>query len=508
MLRIAIASFMQESNSFAPRPAVRSDFEVHSAARMIPEFEGTNSEVGGFLEACSEERWQPVPLIAARATSGGVLTKDCFEDILGELLKAAGSEQFDAILLALHGAMSTEHRPSGDAEIVTRLRAEMGSSIPLVITHDLHANVLPELLDKVDGLAGYRTYPHVDQKATGLRAAAILQQILEGHRPRNWQLRIPMLILPHASATFEPPLLPVMEDLARAFPDTNNSCASLFFVQPWLDFVPVSGCLTVTDFSGGEDVPGKMIAVARQLWNLRHDLDVEWTEPEDLASRIARETVRPVVVSEAHDAPSGGASGDHTGLLRCLLPHADTLKACLFLIDPEVAREAARAGVGGRVNTPLGGKVDPRFSAPVEVQANVAHLSDGAFTFRGPAYNGLHVSMGPTATLRIGQISIVVGSRPVFVIDPELFRSQGVDPAQQDVVGVKSPTLFRAAYREISENVLYLNMPGPCSGKLQLLPYRHINRPIFPLDDFAWEPSMSDVRLCGEPAPLRTEANK
>jgi microcystin degradation protein MlrC len=105
--------------------------------------------------------------------------------------------------------------------------------------------------------------------------------------------------------------------------------------------------------------------------------------------------------------------------------------------------------------------------------------------------------MGPTATLKVGNISVVAGSRPVFVIDPELFRSQGVEPARQDIVGVKSPTLFRPAYEEISRTVLDLDMPGPCRGKLNLMPYRQINRPIFPLDDFAWEPALTDVRLCG-----------
>jgi len=76
----------------------------------------------------------------------------------------------------------------------------------------------------------------------------------------------------------------------------------------------------------------------------------------------------------------------------------------------------------------------------------------------------------------------------LLTADPELFRSQGIEPAEQDAVGIKSPTLFRAAYDSISQTVLHLDMPGPCRGNLKQVPFAHIQRPIFPLDEFTWEP--------------------
>jgi len=100
-----------------------------------------------------------VPLFTARATSGGALSRECFEGLAGDVIESVHAGEFDALLLALHGAMSAEHLPSGDAEIASRVRAEVGWSIPIVVTHDLHANVMPELLEAVDGLSGYRTYP-------------------------------------------------------------------------------------------------------------------------------------------------------------------------------------------------------------------------------------------------------------------------------------------------------------------------------------------------------------
>lgn len=400
------------------------------------------------------------------------------------------------MLLALHGAMSADHQISGDAEIVSRLRSELGPSVPLVVTHDLHANVLPGLLQHVDGLSGYRTYPHVDQRDTGLRAAALLQRRLTAGKPRNWQMCIPILLVPQASSTFELPLAAIMDQMATAFPSDNECCASFFFVQPWLDFSPVATCITVTDFTGDDGVPEKMLELARRLWSIRHDFNVPWLNAEELTAKLDEQQSRPVLVSEAYDSPSGGATGDHSGLLRTVLPHAHRLKGCLFLIDPEAAAQATNAGAGAQVEMELGGKIDPRFSSPVSVRATVLHSSNGEFCFKGPAFHGLSVSMGRTATVAISGISVVIGTRAVFVIDPELYRSQGVEPAEQDFVGVKSPTLFRPAYKPVSENVVHFDMPGPCRGKLSLMPYRGINRPIFPLDEFDWQPTLADVQLC------------
>jgi microcystin degradation protein MlrC len=36
--------------------------------------------------------------------------------------------------------------------------------------------------------------------------------------------------------------------------------------------------------------------------------------------------------------------------------------------------------------------------------------------------------MGKTAVIAIGKLRIVVATNPVMMIDPELYRSQGIDP--------------------------------------------------------------------------------
>jgi len=385
--------------------------------------------------------------------------------------------------------MTTAGYLSGDAEICRRVRRKLGPQMPVVVTHDLHANVSPDLLQAVDGLAGYRTYPHVDQEATALRAGVLMDRLLRGGRSTNWQLRVPLLIPPHAGSTFELPLLPLMQRMEELFPEGGGACVSPFFVQPWLDLKTMSGCFTVTSFDEEQGVPERLLDLGKCLWAMRRDFHVDWVSEAELENRIRQTGTRPILLSEGHDAPSGGSSGDHTGLLKALLPLAGEFKTSLFLIDPQAASEAIRAGVGAHIRIAVGARSDTRYSAPVELDVTVESVSDGEFVFRGPAFHGLAQCIGPTAVLAHRKLRLVVGSKTVYVIDPELFRSQGVDPAAMDLVGIKSPTLFRAAYQDISRTVLYLDMPGVCRGRFDAVPFHEIERPTYPLDDFDWTPT-------------------
>ena len=56
--------------------------------------------------------------------------------------------RFDGVLLSLHGAMVVESYPSGDAEIVRRVREAVGPDLPVVVSHDFHANITPEIVAK------------------------------------------------------------------------------------------------------------------------------------------------------------------------------------------------------------------------------------------------------------------------------------------------------------------------------------------------------------------------
>jgi hypothetical protein len=105
---------------------------------------------------------------------------------------------------------------------------------------------------------------------------------LSGEKATLWYLPIPLLLSPRSSSTFDPPLLSVMERLHREFVEGQGGCATLFSVQPWLDFVPVTSSLVVTDFGGRRDVSEPMREIAEQLWPMRRDFETDWISAPNL----------------------------------------------------------------------------------------------------------------------------------------------------------------------------------------------------------------------------------
>ena len=47
---------------------------------------------------------------------------------------------------------------------------------------------------------------------------------------------------------------------------------------------------------------------------------------------------------------------------------------------------------------------------------------------------------------------------------------------------MKSPNGFRAAYEPIAKRIFIVDTPGVSTAKLENMPFRRINRPIYPLD--------------------------
>jgi microcystin degradation protein MlrC len=490
--RIGIAGITQESNTFAPTFSTLADFSVEEGSAVVASSQGTNTEVGGFL--CGLEGNTAVPLLSAWAVSAGPVEDAAFEHLAALLTEKLAELEIDGLLLALHGAWLSVTYPSADAELIHRIRRAIGPAIPIVITLDSHANVPPALLQGIQGLVGYRTYPHVDMADAGRKAAKLLIEVLTQRiTPELYWLGIPLLAPPQSATTDSPAIKNVLARLDRELPSDLVLSSSLFYVQPWLDMEEVHSSLVVVARAASPEIASAMTSIAEELWDRRSDFHVEWTEPEMLASTVLRERKRPTIVSEAFDGTSGGAPGDNPGLLSILLPHASALSACLFMVDPVVAEMAASLGLGAQFHGPLAARSDRRFGPPLLVDATVRHLSDGNFVLKGPVFTGRRVSMGPTAVLEISGLKIVVASRAVFVIDPELYRSQGIEPADQDIVAVKSPTLFRPGYASMLERVIHLDMPGVCRGNLTKMPFQRIGRPIYPLDDFRWQETQHPV---------------
>jgi microcystin degradation protein MlrC len=499
MVRVAIAAFMQESNSFAPRPATLEVFEAAGIARgeaIVERFAGTNSELGGFLAALEEASAEPVPLLAAHAISGGPLTRHTYETLLGELLQRLRAAQarapLDGVLLALHGAMLAKGDDDADGTTLARVREAIGPAVPLVASLDLHANVTARMVRHATALAGYNTYPHVDQAATGRRAVHLLLAAQRGAPVHLARCSVPMVVPAETMQTTHGPLAEVYALAHRTVEEGRVADVSVFAVQPWLD-VPEMGCAVVAAGADGSQVGEVVRALAGELWRRRHQFAVHLVPVDEAVEQALAAGGHPVVLADSADSPSSGSAGDSTVLLAALvrrgLHRQEEGRPCLGLVvDPESAAMAMRAGAGAMVEVAIGGKLDPRWSRPVPLQARVAWAGDGRFTFKGPSFTGTEARLGATAVLAAGRLRVVVMEHAVSTIDPELYRSVGLEPAEAQVVVVKSPNMFRAAYAPIAHQIIMVDTPGASAANLRALPFRRLPRPLYPFDDFEWQP--------------------
>src|SRR3972149_3075603 len=105
-MRLATLGFSHETNTFSRVPADYAQFERTGILRgegLVRHYKQSTSTLAGYLQAADELGFELVPLYFAHTNPMGLITRDAFERIVGEmleLLKANGP--WDGILLAQH----------------------------------------------------------------------------------------------------------------------------------------------------------------------------------------------------------------------------------------------------------------------------------------------------------------------------------------------------------------------------------------------------------------------
>ena len=483
-MRIAIGGFQHETNTFAPSKASFDDFARGGAwppllngGDIVDGTRGINLPIAGFIDVMRKTTHQLVPTAWAAASPSAHVTEDAYERIAGTILDALRSAgKMDAVYLDLHGAMVAEHLDDGEGELLSRVRAVVGSDIPVVASLDLHANVTQKMLEHADALIAYRTYPHVDMADTGARVARFLQRRLAGTpRPRVSARRVPFLIPLQTQSTMVEPAKSIYEELERL---ENGSVVSLSFAPgfPAADF-PECGPTVVA--YAEDPAAASRVADALRGAVAEHEsaFDCPVYTPEEGVRRaiaLAAQARRPVVIADTQDNPGAGGASDTTGMLRALTG-ANAQRAALgLMVDAAAAKAAHEAGQGSSIEIALGGKSNIPGDAPFRGRFVVERLSDGKLTCTGPFYRGARMSLGPSACLKIGGVRVVVACEKPQMADQELYRFVGIEPTQQAILVNKSSVHFRADFAPIAEEILVCKAPGPMLADPSDFPWKNL----------------------------------
>lgn len=226
-MRIFVAGFHHETNTFAPSVADWAAFEAGAGyppyARgeaMLEQMRGGSLAIAGFARDAQRRGWTLVPSVWAGAMPSNRITADAFTRIVREIesdLREASREGLAGIFLDLHGAAVAEGADDAEGELLARLRAIVGPDLPIVASLDLHANVTRRMLALASALTVYRTYPHIDMVATGERAAAMLARRI-AEPTRSWFTAarcVPFLLPLNAQCTLMEPAASVITELER-----------------------------------------------------------------------------------------------------------------------------------------------------------------------------------------------------------------------------------------------------------------------------------------------------
>lgn len=483
-MKVAIASIMQESNTFSPVSTTYADFAPVFGTEAADKHRGKLTEMGGFLAVLAEHKASVEPICAAWAITAGRMRARDFKRLTSQFAEQlANTQGVDALLLSMHGAQTAEGEDDAEGRMLELAREALGPDVPIVITLDLHANVTRRMTELASGVFGYRTYPHIDMYETGRSAANWALRIVKGEvTPVVGYRKLPLIVPAENMQTTEGPMHALQQAARRLERKQHIAAVSLFGVQPWLD-IDEMGCSVVVTGSDPAAADSAARDVALKFWDARREFDVQLTKPEKAIRQALKSPSGPVVLSESSDSTGSGSPGDSTGVLKHLLRAKLTESACIFLVDPHAVGAAHKAGIGKTVKLRIGGGFDLQNSKPVAVTARVRMLSDGRWTPRAPGYNpGIEQSMGRAAVLEVGHVNILTAERSTMTVDPELFRSHGLDPAYMKIVVVKSPNGFRSAYQSIAAEMIVVDTPGFSTANLRSLPFRRVPRPIDPLD--------------------------
>jgi microcystin degradation protein MlrC len=480
---------MHETNTFS---RLKTDLDAYRRRYLLfgdeiePFFRGTRTELGALFDLAPRFGWTVLPAVAANATPSGTVTAETWDRLSGAVIDAARiSGPIDGVVLALHGAMVAETADDAEGALLTRLRAILGPDVPIAITLDLHANVTAEMAANASAIVAYRTYPHIDQYERATQAAELVRRAMAGEiKPRCTVARRPTVEGANGGITQDGPMVEWLARADRHEREPGVLAVSVHAGFAWSDMADAGPSVAVTTDGGG--ARGRAIAedMMDRIWATRAERTVRLLSLDE-AMTIARRpdvTGKPLVIADTTDNPGGGGYGDTTGLLRAMLD-AGLTEACFAPIcDGEAVEAGRRIGRGRRGRIRLGGKVDPAFGAPIEMEGLVVNLGDGKFVHDGPMYKGTVMNMGPSMVLRLDGIDVIVTTNRLQVTDRQVFLSQGIDPQAKSVIGLKSSHHFRAAYQPIAREVLVVDSGSLCSHDLGRFAYKKLRRPIWPLD--------------------------
>lgn len=479
--RIGIGGIAIESCTFSPLPSTVDDFVVGRGAvemqTMYP-----------YLPNWTYRHRQDVVLVPcykARALAGGQVAPTDYEQMKRELLdRVRDALPLDGFFFDVHGAMSVEGMDDAEADLVEAIREIVGQECVISAGMDLHGNVSKRLVSQIDIFTCYREAPHIDELQTKERAVGLLIDCLDsGIRPYRAWVSIPVILPGECTSTFVEPGKTVYGKLKESDGLDGVIDPSLWVGYVWADERRTSATVVVTG-TDPEVIRGEAERIARRYWDAR--LDFKFEVPTGDADWAINQALnlnqKSVFITDSGDNLTAGGAGDIPSMVERLLARQEVVskkKTAIIagIVGTEAVQRCVKSGIGSEVKVSIGGVLDP--------------VNGERMTLEGVVHSIQHEDPvgGDIAVVKCGGLSTVITSwRKVFFCRDD-FDAIDLNVDEHDLIVVKVGYLF-PDQRQMATSTFMALTPGAVNQDISSLIYKHVQRPMFPLD-----PDMEDLEL-------------
>ncbi|MES2257469.1 MAG: M81 family metallopeptidase [Pseudomonadota bacterium] len=475
-MNIFASSIATETNTFSPIPTTLASFAEggisygrvrEDSVFLFPVVEMWRRRAAADGHALHEG-------LFAFAQPGGRTTAAAYQWLKTELLdrlRAAGP--VDIVLLVLHGAMVAEGCDDCESDILRAVRAIVGERAVIGVELDPHCHLSEAMVRAADVTILFKEYPHVDAVPRAEELYTLCCRAARG------EIRPVPVLLDCRMVGFYPTTGEPMAGVVRAArqEEAREGVLSVSIAHgfPWADVADV-GTRVLAIADGRRDLAaGAAARIAACLYRHRAGL-LPQPQSMDHILRMPASSRNPLIIADGADNPGGGAPGDNTHILQCLLAEGvrDAALGCIW--DPMAVQVCSAAGPGARLRIRLGGKTGAASGVPLDVDVTVRGVSEQ----HSQQFGGQEDALGAAVWLHCDGIDIVVISKRTQTLSPSAFTRLGVALGEKSRIVVKSAHHYYAEFSSLSRRIVMAQTGGALSMDFAALPYTRRDGNFFP----------------------------
>ena len=466
--KIAIAGLAIESSTFSPAQSNIESFRVRRGEDIFSYYP--------FLSkgSVNRNRAEWVPTLRGHAIPGGIVTREAYETLMGEMLGLLKKgAPYDGLFFDIHGAMSVVGLDDAEGDMIKRIREALGTDVLISTSMDLHGNVTKELAQHSDLITCYRLAPHEDAIESKKRAVDNLLERLENGKGKPkykaW-VPVPILLPGEKTSTRIEPGKSLYAKVAPATEAEGVIDAGIWIGYAWADEPRNHGVVMAYGDDKGQ-VEKAAGHLAQSFWDVRHKF--EFVAPvaplEECLNLAIASKKHPYIISDMGDNPTAGGAGDVTWTLHQLLKRQEFKSAggpsliYASIPGPGFVQEAIKAGIGGKVDALAGAEVDNRYTPPVRLKGTIEAIKHG------------DKNAETEVVVKVGSMHIIVTKKRKPYHYEADFTNLGLNPRETNIVMVKIGYLVPELYNMRAGWTMALT-PGGVDQDLERLGYKRIKK--------------------------------